>query len=192
MKLFGLTITSKSTEESKKKFLNEALAEIDELRENNRKLTRRLTRKGKMKRISFNDEDWIPSRDLWPEAKGDERLFPQEALALMMLQDGLLFCLRGKSVDDSEKSVIAVCVNCNDLFYWGCADAEELPLITFKDEDEDVFWDFYERYRTKGDDGAVEWCCLRRGMRPQYPVEKSMRDRGVWTEELEALPERND
>ena len=38
----------------------------------------------------------------------------------------------------------------------------------------------------------ARWCCLRRNMRPQPPVLRSMQAAGVWDDALEALPPRSD
>lgn len=74
-------------------------------------------------------------------------------------------------------------VNCNDLFWWATADAEccelhELPGL-------------YDAWKAHGAVGVERWCCYRRKMRPQTPIEKQMRERGQWTPELEALPPRD-
>lgn len=82
-------------------------------------------------------------------------------------------------------------MNCSDVFYWACADAEPLPPVGFGADLDRPFWDLYDAVRKDGDAGATRWCCLRRGMRPQTPLEKRMRERGEWTPELEALPPRD-
>jgi hypothetical protein len=82
-------------------------------------------------------------------------------------------------------------VICNDLFWWATADNEPLPLLGFGAIHEAPFWDLYARVRAGGHDGAEVWCCLRRGMRPQTPIERQWRETGLWTAELEALPARD-
>jgi hypothetical protein len=78
------------------------------------------------------------------------------------------------------EETIVLFVICNDLFYWASADLEHLSLDQVKP--------LYEAWRKKGHFGVDEWCCLRRQMRPQTPLEKRWREEGLWTEALEALP----
>lgn len=73
-------------------------------------------------------------------------------------------------------------VHCNDLFWWACADAENCELHELKG--------LYDIWKARGDVGAEQWCCYRRKMRPQTPIEKQWREKGQWTPELEALPSR--
>lgn len=74
---------------------------------------------------------------------------------------------------------IVLFVNCNDVFAWGCADAEPLPY----NEVGNLYraWAF-------GPWGVAKWCCLRRKIRPQERVEALMRQAGVWDDAMEALP----
>lgn len=54
------------------------------------------------------------------------------------------------------------CVNCNDLFYWGCADSEDIS--------EETFGEFIKAINECGGNeaiGADLYCCRRRKMRPQ-------------------------
>lgn len=141
-------------------------------------------------------ERWWPAREYWPEFPYDTdpgtlkdctpkgyRYGTEEALALLIL-DSIVVPLNG---DDHGVCVMA---ECSDLFFWGTADCEPLPLIGFGGQDEVDFWELYDAYRLRGHAGVDEWCCLRRKMRPQEPVERQMRETGTWTAALEALPER--
>lgn len=81
-------------------------------------------------------------------------------------------------------------VNCNDLFWWACADIEEITL-----EELPSLYDYC--YDEQGNEkyqgwGHSIWACLHRGMRPQHPIEDRMKEIGVWIDELEALPVRGD
>lgn len=59
---------------------------------------------------------------------------------------------------------------CNDVFYWGCADAEEITVDDFE-----MFIQCEEDLKATGEDRAI-WdapilfCCRKRGMRPQIPM----------------------
>ena len=77
---------------------------------------------------------------------------------------------------------LAVFVNCNDLFAWGCADAEPLPLSEVA-----ALW---RAWKADPVYGSSKWACLRRGQRPQGPVERRWREHGTWGPEMEALPPR--
>jgi len=66
----------------------------------------------------------------------------------------------------------SVSVNCNDIFCWGAADAEEC----FIDDLEDL----YKHWQQDKNWGAAIWCIKRRGMMPQKPVEEAIRKEGIW------------
>lgn len=81
---------------------------------------------------------------------------------------------------------VKMLVNCNDIFWWACADVEEVTL-----EEIPVLYDTcYDKDGNKKSWGSSIWACLHRKMRPQHPVEDSMKKERVWTDELEALPIR--
>lgn len=81
-----------------------------------------------------------------------------------------------------EARTIAVGVICNDVFAWGCADAEELPyseiIPLWRAWKADKVW------------GTAKWCCRQRGVKPQQPVIRRMKEAGVWDEAMEALPDQ--
>lgn len=146
-------------------------------------------------------EQWWPPRERWPEfppeewaeLPDDERVRARlegwrpgdsEALALLILEDVVV-------VLNGGKAGMTVQVMCNDLFYWACADSEPIPPTGFGADMDRPFWDLYDAYRLRGPAGVTEWCCLRRGMRPQAPIEREMREAGTWTAQLEALPARD-
>jgi len=80
---------------------------------------------------------------------------------------------------DPEYAPVTFFVNCNDVFYWACADCEtitpdNLPLLIQSVKDvrsqlapTDVN-QFIEEYEC-GSLGAMLFCCRVRGMRPQHP-----------------------
>lgn len=51
-------------------------------------------------------------------------------------------------------------INCNDLFFWGCADSEDLTEADF-----DLLKQAYEDSDTMA--GTLLYCCRKRNMRPQ-------------------------
>lgn len=70
-------------------------------------------------------------------------------------------------------------VNCNDIFAWGCADAEDLPTSEIGN--------LYKMHIADPSWGSAKWCCIRRNTKPQDPVIKYMKEAGVWDEKMEAL-----
>lgn len=80
---------------------------------------------------------------------------------------------------------ITLCVNCNDIFWWACADAESISWP------EDIH-SLYEEY-LKGEKWfAARWCSFKRKLRPQWCAVQLMMKAGEWTPEMEALPDRED
>lgn len=76
-----------------------------------------------------------------------------------------------------------VFVGANDVFAWGCADAEELP----EDQIKDLFLEWHNHKEV----GVMAWLCIKRQEKPQKPVEDMMRKAGRWDDVLEALPENH-
>lgn len=75
----------------------------------------------------------------------------------------------------SDNLSLAVCdgecklwVNCSDLFYWACADAED---FTIEDLPE-----FNRALAESPEHGTLLWCCRKCGMRPQRPYYKYFSD----------------
>lgn len=113
----------------------------------------------------------------------DQDDFDAELMLSLLLEDGALFAsakpyLEGKEV---QGPTIVLFVNCNDVFVWGCADAEPLPYDQipklYKMVVEDSTW------------GASKWCCIQRNQKPQKPVVEAMKANNSWNDILESLPE---
>jgi hypothetical protein len=127
----------------------------------------------------------IPDEDLDPYL-GDGpsgEYFHEETAILKLLLDDQLF-VNGRKFQDldgkAREETIVMFVLCNDLFYWGCADAESLPYSEIRK--------IYEMHIADPTWGTQKWCCLRRNLRPQTPIVKMMRDGGHWDDAMEALP----
>ena len=111
--------------------------------------------------------------------------FDEEAALIKLLQEEVCFFGSFWHPDKHMKEKgaylgIGVFVNCNDLFYWACADGESL-------DDSDVEY-LYRCYLTNNNWGGSIWACKKRNLQPQVPMKKDMIKDGVWTDELEALP----
>lgn len=77
-----------------------------------------------------------------------------------------------KAWPDDAKETIAICINTNDIFMWACADAERISY----NEIEEVY-----RYWVKDPTwGTAVWAIIRNKEMPQAPVEKSIREYGIW------------
>lgn len=89
----------------------------------------------------------------------------------------------------SEKSTIIVLVLCNDIFMWGCADAEPITCdLNDKCDDSNELYHLLRLYLEDPKWGVVRWACLKRQEKPQAPIVGDMKKQGAWTEEMEALP----
>lgn len=131
------------------------------------------------------ENGWIlPPHDEWPEISAE---MVEHAVALLLIS-GEVISLCATTHDQAD--VAGLYAACGDTFVWGCADAEPLPSIGYGDGDDEAVLELYNWVRADGSWGSTRWCCLRRGMRPQKPVETAMRAAGAWCERMEALPVR--
>lgn len=117
------------------------------------------------------------------EVDGVTYINEEKALA-ELLDKGVLFANSRDFLDlDGTKGghTVVLFVNCNDIFAWGCADAEDLP--------HDEIANLYKAVQADPAWGAAKWCCVRRQQKPQKPAEDMMQAAGSWDEVMEALPE---
>ncbi len=89
-----------------------------------------------------------------------------------LLTANVLFVNDGHWRKDWPKDHISMHVLCNDVFAWGCADAEDILYS----EIEDLY--FMHLKDPKG--GADAWCIKKRKQMPQEPVAKQIRQAGIW------------
>lgn len=116
------------------------------------------------------------------EFGGEQHLDEGRAVAELLL-DGVLFvnsrkylCYDGKT---ERPATLVLFVNCNDIFAWACADAEQVEMKELLD--------LYQMHVADKKWGAAKWCCKKRNQRPQYPVERDMRADGSWDDTMEKL-----
>lgn len=122
---------------------------------------------------------WTP-REQYPEKPAEEPMFEEAAALSHLLMNEVVFLNSHWFEKDWPKAAqdgICVCVNCNDVFAWGCADAEGLPYKEIQA--------LYEMWRKDPVWGPAVWCVRRRGQMPQKPVEARIRAAGIW--DLDAL-----
>jgi hypothetical protein len=73
---------------------------------------------------------------------------------------------------EEESKIISLNVNCNDVFAWGCADAEELLYSEIQD--------LYDHWVKDPNWGAAVWCMKKRNELPQAPVYNMIQKSGIW------------
>ncbi len=105
-----------------------------------------------------------------------KEILDDEVAAAELLTEQVLFV-------SAQGPTLELYALCNDLFYWGAADAQEVP----PGELESLF----RMHRADSEWGSCKWCCLARNLRPQEPVLRDMKKAGVWDEAMEALPARD-
>lgn len=115
------------------------------------------------------------------EGTPEEKECCNEELALsILLKEGVLFSNTGYFGDGDEKEkTVVLFVNCNDLFAWGCADAECVK--------HSEIGGLYRAWEADKKWGVDKWCAKRRCQKPQPPVIRAMKKDGVWDAEMEAL-----
>lgn len=96
-------------------------------------------------------------------------------------QDNLAYLLEAEevSLDISKKEEIVIILNCNDVFYWGCADQEVVTL--------DELLTLTAMVKEDGRYGSVKWVCKKRNQKPQKPLVSRMKKDNAWNDEMEKL-----
>lgn len=109
-----------------------------------------------------------------------EMVFEEEAALAHLLMNEVVFLnshwWKEEWPEEARKRT-SLNVNCNDVFAWGCADAESM----LHDDIENL----YRMWLKDPAWGSAVWCMIRRNQMPQKPVEKRIRDAGIW--DLDAL-----
>lgn len=119
------------------------------------------------------DMNW--SQTAFPDKPPVERIFEEGPALARLLAAGVIF-LNNFHWEDSwpedAKKMTALCVDCSDVFAWGCSDAESLEYGELQD--------LYDHWLKDPSRGATVWCCKKRRQLPQAPVLKSIRSGGLW------------
>ena len=112
---------------------------------------------------------------LFPDKPETERHFEEDrALARLIAEE---VCSTNehwwkKDWPEEARKTFAIFVNCNDIFAWGCADAEPLQ--------HDEIQDLYDHWIKDRNLGPAVWCCKKRRQMPQAPVRKAIEAAGIW------------
>lgn len=109
--------------------------------------------------------------------KMDDSLINEEEMLAYLITQGDVFLNNGHWKPDWPKDKTTLHVICNDVFAWGCADAEDLDFseisVLYQMVLKDPIW------------GAAAFCIMKRKMQPQKPVADKMNSLKIWNiEEL--------
>ena len=139
--------------------------------------------------FSFEATDKLPARQYFRADKAAAYLLDRGVLQLGSVK----YILNDWEPQDqwrfSEQDTIALQVNCNDVFAWGCSDSEDIDYAHILEDDVDnELYDLLRMYLENQRWGPVKWIALKCNMAPQSPMVKAMIADGAWDEELQALP----
>ena len=126
--------------------------------------------------ISAKDVRWTMN---WSDKPPEEMFEDGPAMAVLLAHEVVFLHDHWWASDwpEDAQKVAGFSVICNDIFAWGCSDAEGLPLSEIKD--------LFEHWEKDREWGAAVWCMKRRNQMPQKPVEDLIRKAGVW--DLDAM-----
>lgn len=128
-----------------------------------------------------------PEESMFVTVDGEEYCDNERALACL-LHDGVCFTNERpyfhpfkQSPDRSaaDGNTVVIYVNCNDVFMWACADAEDLP--------QSEIGNLYRMWEADKKWGPIKWCCQQRDLQPQKPMADAMKAEGSWDDEMERL-----
>lgn len=113
--------------------------------------------------------------------EGKEQCLESLALARLLIDD-IVFANEREYIWEGKVrgSTTLLYVVCNDIFAWGCADAQDLPNNEIPN--------LYKMHMADKEWGSAKWCCIQRQQQPQPPVVSGMKKSGSWDEAMEALP----
>ena len=125
--------------------------------------------------------EWGPQ---FPHKPPTELMFEKDKAMARLIAEDLVFLgsayYEKEWPEDARRSTI-LCVNCNDIFAWGCADAEPVFL--------DEIRSLYDHWIADRCWGTAKWCAIKRNQKPQPPVIEMMKKQGSWDGQMEVLGE---
>lgn len=119
-----------------------------------------------------------PCRVMWEMTYHDghkEIIFEENlALAALLMQGKITLNSHWwkKEWPDIAKETFSINVNCDDVFAWGCSDAQELDY-----EELQTLWEYHIKDPRWG---CEVWCMTKRGYLPQSPVYNDIQQEGIW------------
>lgn len=129
-------------------------------------------------RVIWTTKAWSSGDKQFPA----EEVFDEErALALLLINEVVFLNCHWweKEWPEDARNRASINVNCNDIFVWGCADAE-----TINHEDIEPL---YRMWIADPEWGAAKWCAMRRQQQPQTPVIDLMKKAGAWDAAMQAV-----
>lgn len=105
----------------------------------------------------------------------DECTEPEEMIAYMLIE-GVLFTNNGHWDQKWPKDKTTLHVNCNDVFAWGCADAEDISYSEIPE--------LFNMFKKDEYYGPTMWCIKKRKQMPQKPLADRMIAAGYNLEDL--------
>lgn len=118
----------------------------------------------------------------YPDMPEKEMKFDENLALAMLLNNEIVFLNSHWWMDkwpEGARNSIGVYCNCNDVFAWACADAEEVLY--------DELQDLYDHYLKDEGWGPAVWCIKKRKMMPQRPVRQAIEKEGIWDLSLMGL-----
>lgn len=107
-----------------------------------------------------------------------------EAMASKLLDEDILYVNCRQFVCPFDKSIkedtLVLFVLCNDVFAWALADGEPIDTLELPR--------LFKLYEKNNKCGSIQWVCIKRNQRPQYPMAEYLKENNGWTEQLQKLP----
>ena len=106
---------------------------------------------------------------------GSEWIFEESQAIAYLLATEILLSNRpwwDKTLTKKQQQLTTLAVLCNDVFAWGCADAEDIDYDDLED-----LWNYYVKDPVNG---PIVWCIIKRKSMPQKPVYDDIQNAGIW------------
>lgn len=127
--------------------------------------------------------EWTMNWSEEQQAKGkpaQELQFEEGPAVALLLNNDVLFLnnnwWKDEWPEEARKSFY-LGVDCSDVFVWACSESEEIEFKEIKD--------LYYLWKKDPVWGPSIWCMIKRREMPQRPVEKRIRELGIW--DLDAI-----
>jgi hypothetical protein len=142
--------------------------------------------------------DWTQTKPdgtrLYPDKPDKETVFDEEAALAMLLACEVVFLnthwwkadpkfTKEDLWSESAANTFSINVQCNDVFAWASADAEEM----FHEDIESV----YTHWEKDPYWGPAVWCIKKRNLMPQKPVYEAIMKAGIWNLDTMGLQPNN-
>lgn len=110
----------------------------------------------------------------WKYKKNEIVFETPQAIAFFLKEEVLMINSNWfeKSWNKRQQQTYSVSVLCNDVFLWGCADAESIAFNEI-----DTLWQFYCKDPVWG---PAMWCITKTKTMPQRPVYDDIMKQGIW------------